>query len=492
MKPVNLNTKMFHETDDAEKAITLTDYIAKHTKATKLPEGIVKGVAFAAKSGEDFDDDEITDKKVKAAIAKFSIQAKADWKAHEKNKAKSVENAAAAAAEKKKQKEEEKARNEQEKAGAIKVFTGALEDEEIVKTTSQLTEKATEDIAELLSDKFTIEKGGIISVAEDATQDDYAKTLAALVASNQVGGTIIDRSAKFEAQVGFLARKNLGEKWINLLGEREADRSRIVKGIKAFEVCQESPEGLRVFKKLPLSTVRALVEVNISDKQGEDKIKENSAAKQEILAIASERIKSLAQEGKELTQTVAKNLVSEYKASKNIAAKIRYKFFYIFILNDTDLVACGTEELDVDFVRAASIVIDYNANRTRIKDGSLTKTAVPAANAEILAHVEKVKKAYEEAEAAKAPAKKEGKSNKATPAATPAAKKDDDEEEPAPKKKPVVDDDGDEAPAPKKKSPVADDDDDAPAPKKKAPVDDDDDDDLPRSKKTSRAVDLDD
>jgi len=371
--PISPSTKLYVESPSS--SVSFLDYKTEKSKSTGLNEGIIQKIAMAAKAGEDYDVDSFEGtknelKKLKAVI----IEIKADMKAHAKNKV-LAEKASEEAAQKKK---DERAAEKEAKDADIKesgeLMTVALESDELVSATSQLNEKAQESLTELIGEKFSVSKDGIISIAEGEKLDkaDFANAFASLVGVSQTSSAIADRSAKYEAQVAALAKESLGDGWVNLFSAAPSELDRVKKGVKAFETCKTlGKKAMKVFTAIPLSTTRALLEMKITtkDEQGGDQAAAdeiNMGAKKKIITMAAEILEA----GEPLTQTDAKNLKAKLKEEYGIKGKIRFTAFYLFLIGDV-MHICGSEKLDKAMLAACTICIDSNGNRNY-----LTKTGV--------------------------------------------------------------------------------------------------------------------
>ena len=251
--PIGPKVKLY--TKGVDEHITYEDYVAENAKATGLPPEMIGKITRTVKAGQDFEiPEDLPEKKAKKAKA-FIVQAKADMKAHAKNKKTVEANDVKAKEAREAEKAAEKAAAEKDLKESAEMMQTGLAKPALVKASAQLTDGSVKAIANSLPKGITISDTGEVTVQEGLDKKSYAEAFAALVTMNQVGGAITDRSAKTEAQVAFSARAALGKSWVNLLKvTNEKDLSRINKGIKTFEVCSLSKAGKAVFLALPLST----------------------------------------------------------------------------------------------------------------------------------------------------------------------------------------------------------------------------------------------
>lgn len=416
--------------------IDFVSYTTNMAKQTKLPEGVIKGIAMAVKSKEEYDYSSIEGKTKVTAAKEFAKTFKTQLAAHEKNKAAFESAEAAKKAEAKETREAEKAAAEAAKAKSAGLLKTSLFSKGNVALASQLTKAVDDGISKSLGSAFKVStKTGLIILAnkdQKPTPEEFAVAFASLVNNNETSDTIKDRSAKAEAQVAYLAEQTLGESWSDLYSERPKDLARVRTGIKVFKTIKAiGGDATEVFANLPLSTTRALTEMRVTDmdKEGSQDAadKKNLAAKAEVLALAKAKMQ---EQGGNLTQTEAKNIVSEYKAKLGIKAKLRMKYFFLLNING-EVHSCGTTEMDDKLLAVADVCIDYNGNIITVSKNGNVVTPLVAPSEEILAHVRDTIGTQEE----EAPKKGKDKDKKA--------------DKKAPKKKaPVNDEEEDDGPEP--------------------------------------------
>lgn len=466
VSPVGPKVKLY--TKSANEFITYEEYAATHSKESGLPADIVGKLIRFTKAGEDFEiPEDLPSKQAKAAKA-LIITVKADMKAHVKNKKVVEANDAAALAQRQKEKVEAAEAKDADIKESTELMHKSLESKPLNKAVAQLTDGATKMIASSLPEGIEIGANGLVTVTEGLGKQQYAEAFAALVKANEAGGQITDRSAKTEAQIALAAKGALGEGWVNLLKvERQSDLDRIKKGIKTVEVCFQSKSGKAVFLDRPLSTTRALTEFKITTPEeagSKEKAEaENLAAKLEVLKLAAAHLKA---GGAELTQSVAKNMVAEYKASKGITGKIRFKYFYGISDEDGNIELVGSTELSPHLLKLAVFGLDYNGNRLAISSEGVTSQPITGPDDELLEKMRELEEAEaeEKEKAAAKKAKSKEKPAKGSKKSEADKKKDADDEE--------EDEDEDEpAPAPKAKGKAK------PAPVVEKDDDDDSDDD---------------
>ena len=503
--PISPKTKL--HIDAPGKTILFSEYAAAKVKQfPALDLKVVTGICMAAKAGEDFTGGEDLDgKKAKTQAKEFEKIAKVDFKAAKKNRATFEENEEQRKKDEKEAGEKKKAEEEKRKENDAKLVEDKLESKALAPIV-QLTEKAGDAMVKALGSKIELDaKTGLIVVAEGAKKEDFAVAFATLVKQNEAGAILSDRSAKYEAQIATAAKKIMGDEWEDLLGgsARAADLSRVKKGVKTFEtVTSIGKKGLRLFKSLPLSTLRALTEMKVTDAATEgdaDKaIAKNLEAKKEVAALACELLDKKKELGGTVTQTDAKNIVTEYKAALGLKGKVKFKNFYIAKTEDGQTHFWGDAEPKPNevLVKNAIFAFDSNGNLfTWIGKEQIQSKPVNAADETILKQIrewekemneeEDDKKKEEESAKKGKGTKKEGKGKKESkPKAT--SKEDeleddeDEEEEKKPSKKvkkEEVKEDEDEDEDEKDTDSSDDDDDDEKEDTKAAESDDDDDDD---------------
>ena len=444
ISPIGNKVKLY--TKSANEFVTYEEYAAGHTKESGLTPEIVGKLIRTVKAGEDYEIPDDLPKKQSAAAKALITVVKADMKAHKKNKATVEANDAAAVIQRQKEKADADAAKKADLDESTKLMHKSLESKPLNKAVTQLTDGATKMIASSLPEGIEIGANGLVVVSEGLGKQQYAEAFAALVKANEAGGQITDRSAKTEAQIALAAKGALGEGWVNLLKvERQSDLDRIKKGIKTVEVCFQSKAGKAVFLDRPLSTTRALTEFKVTTPEeagSKEKAEaENLAAKLEVLKLAAAHLKA---GGAELTQTVAKNMVSEYKKSKGIEAKVKFKYTYGVADEDGNIELVGTTELSPHLLKLSVFACDTNSNRIAITSEGVTSEPITGPDDELLEKMRELEEAEAEEKEKAAAKKAAGKSKKESKGAKKSEadkKKDADDEE----------EDEEEAPAPKAK-----------------------------------------
>jgi len=430
--PISPTTKLYV---NGEEPMTMAEYTAANVrKFPKLNEGQVKKISMHVKSNVDYDTDEIEDSKVKKQADAFMAQAKVDFKAHKANKAKVETAAEAAKAEAAAAREADKKAKDDDKNESIALMDKGLDDTKLVKATTQLTESADKTIGSVLGKSFTLASSGEIQISGDPDKKAFAATFSGLVGINKTSEVIADRSAKVEAQIAFAAKETLGDSWPNLFSNREKDLSRVKTNLAAFGACKVTKAGMRVFLGLPISTTRALTQLKVTNAEeagSVDKaIADNTAAKNEVLKRAAALLKEREAAGGTVTQTEAKNIVSEYKKELGLGGKTRFKYFYIAIVGQS-LKVFGTEALDEAALAVSAECIDYNGNRIQLVKGEAKTEPLEGPTGEVAAKIaEYMKEAQEAAEKDKDKGTgKKGKADKADKSKPAADEQDDDDDE---------------------------------------------------------------
>lgn len=481
VSPVGPKVKLY--TKSPNEFVTYEEYAATHSKESGLPADIVGKLIRFTKAGEDFEiPEDLPAKQTKAAKALITV-VKADMKSHVKNKKVVESNDAAALAQRQKEKAEATEAKEADIKESTELMHKSLESKPLNKAVAQLTDGATKMIASSLPEGIEIGANGLVTVTEGLGKQQYAEAFAALVKANEAGGQITDRSAKTEAQIALAAKGALGEGWVNLLKvERQSDLDRIKKGIKTVEVCFQSKSGKAVFLDRPLSTTRSLTEFKITTPEeagSKEKAEaENLAAKLEVLKLAAAHLKA---GGAELTQTVAKNMVSEYKKSKGIEAKVKFKYTYGVADEDGNIELVGTTELSPHLLKLSVFACDTNGNRIAMTSEGVTSEPITGPDDELLEKMRELEEAdaEEKEKAAAKKAKGKEKAPKGSKKSESDKKKDADDEE---------EDEDEPTPAPKKAAkkapaPVADEDEDDDDDSDDDDADDDDEEEVAPAKK---------
>ncbi len=452
--PIGVKTKLY--ITGPTEHVTFEEYRNSKAKEHKLETTDITKVAMATKAGVDYDTSDIEDLKKRKRIEKFMVECEADFSAHAKNKAIVEKNEAEAIQKRKDEKEAAEKAKEADQKESLDLMTTAEGSKKLVTMQSQLTAGADKGISEVLGKAFKFGADGLLEVVGTPQKKDFASAFSGINGLQKTSDVIKDRSAKTEAQVAFVAKETLGESWTNLFSHVPKDLSRVKNGLKIFSTCQRTKSGKFCFAALPISTTKALTEMKVTSAEEEGSIEKanekNMEAKLAVLKKAALVLKERMEAGGTLTQTEAKNIVTEYKNEQGVEGKIRFKFGYGHVV-DGKMEISGSKELDHALLGTAAWCVDYNMNQFIYKDGEAAKQPVSGPSKAVA----KLAADFQEdldAAAAKAEEEKAKKGKKNKKSSAPAPSKDeldeedeDEENEPKPTKAKVkIDLDEDEDP----------------------------------------------
>ncbi len=454
--PISPATRLFIKSSAEADIIKASDYWTSMAKKHKLDEGIVKTFMMTLKSGEEATTDDLDTPAAKKSGKELIKCLKADLKSHEANKAEFEKNEEAAKVAAKAAKQAIKDAADQDKKESGAAFALVLEDDALVSVKSQLTEQAISTITSHISEKFALDENGIIKIDPNniPTKQEFTEALGAVTTMVGAGQEMSDSASRFEAQVGFHAKKHIGESWVNLFSATPEIFSRVQKGVKIYETVDsfKNKAARKLFGQLPFTTTRALLEFKITtaeiegSKEKADEI--NVAAKKEVFLAAAK----LVEEGGEdftLTQKAAKQLVTDYKKGHGIEPAAKVHFIHFTYIEKTLKVFGATDpKPNKDYIRLSMLSFDLDGNRLVLAaDGkNIEKKPLDGPEADVAAYMhanasppeltkdQKAAAALREKEAAAA-AKAAAKASKGKKPAAGAA---DEQEEDAPSTKAVV------------------------------------------------------
>lgn len=353
---------------DPKAPIRLDEYIAKLVGKTKLNEKAIKTALAAVKNQTDMPDIEGMDGKAKKVLANTFLEIKADWKAHNKGKVifeKAVEDEKEA---KKKEREEAKEKAEAVKKEYSEAFEEANQDKTLTVATGKIQETVDETLQNFLGPKLIVKDNKIVVKAgKTITKEDLANAFAGFSRWNEVNGAIVDSAAKREAQLAFIAKENFGDDWKNFFQSHPKDIARIQKYMRVFELAGKI-DGEDLLMAIPLSTFRVIAE-NKFVKGDEDK---NNKHKKTVVGLVESNIET--NKGVVPSQTEVRNIVAGYKKKIGIESKVQMRFAYLFIDNDSNIFAVGSEEMDDAMCQAAVLTFDRSFNVISVDaDGTVVK-----------------------------------------------------------------------------------------------------------------------
>jgi len=242
--------------------------------------------------------------------------------------------------------------------------------------------KATvNELGKFIGAAFTVKDGNLVPTKENITETEFAQCFAGLESLMNTSQKISAGIAKLEAQAALLAKKTIGDGWINYFSEKQDRIGMIKQNMKALEKAETIGIELTTEAgEIPIGVARALIETRISTgAANSDEI--NNAFRKEVL---EEFIEKSNEKGRVLTANEARQLVAEKKnALKEGSSKVQYNVLYVFVVvkkgsEDVKVIALPSKDktINAKTLSLCQFCIDRSFNTYCIVNGNIVKTAI--------------------------------------------------------------------------------------------------------------------